>query len=208
MLTQGHNEYQFRRKQGKSCWKDDSKMLISGATLCRICFSQADFCSYAHGRLTEFSWPKSNVGPFVRIAPNEVAVADIDASKQIHRIGSNFRKNPAFYQAMGSDQLDDNTCGVFMLWDPKIASSRRRLFQQAGTKKNIADWEPQVIELTRMLTQKIRADLEENGRCNIMKWFSFLASDVMGELCFGHSFHSIKNGTVSFLTDKNLHVNS
>ena len=129
----------------------------------------------------------------MRIAPTEIAVADIEAWRQIHRIGSDFKKNPKWYQGQSPIQTDDATCGVFGLVDPKKASARRKLFQQAGTKKIVAEWEPNIIQLTRLTIHKIRSDLESTGRCDVMKWWTFMATDVSAELAFGESFGTVKN---------------
>lgn len=138
-------------------------------------------------------------GPFVRIAPTEVAVADIDAWRQIHRVGSNFRKNPNFYQRMSPLAYDDETGGVFNICDPKKASTRRRLFLTAGTKKIVNEWEPQIVELTQLAVQKIKQDLK-SGQSDVMKWWTLLASDVSGELAFGENFRGVENGEVGLST--------
>lgn len=134
-------------------------------------------------------------GPFVRIAPTEIAIADIDAWRQIHRVGSSFRKYAGFYQRMSPLQYNDETCGVFSICDPKKASARRRLFLTAGTKKIVSEWEPQVIELTQLVVRKIKQDLKI-GQCDVMKWWTLLASDVSGELAFGENFKGVESGKV------------
>jgi len=134
----------------------------------------------------------------VRISPTEIAVADIDAWRQIHRVGSDFRKNPKWYQGQSPVQYDDNTVGVFGLNDPKKASARRKLFQTAGTKKIVAEWEPQVIQLVDLTIERIKRDLKA-GQCDVMKWWTLMTSDVLGDLAFGESFDNVKNEEVCSL---------
>ncbi|KAJ4287556.1 hypothetical protein N0V90_012259 [Kalmusia sp. IMI 367209] len=118
------------------------------------------------------------VGPYVRIAPHEVAIADIRAYRVIHRIGSDFNKGPWYAKQVPSQQ-NDETSGVFGILNNKVASRRRRLFQAAGGKNIVAEWEPQVIELAALA------------------WWTFLASDVTGSLAFGEPFGNLKNGKKS-----------
>ncbi|KAF2443376.1 cytochrome P450 [Karstenula rhodostoma CBS 690.94] len=144
--------------------------------------------------------PKLNIptyqeGPYVSIAPHEVAIADIQAYRIIHRIGSNFNKGP-WYTSQAPSQYNDETCGVFGILSNKTASRRRRLFQAAGTKNIVAEWEPQFIKLFDLALQRIKADLQD-GQYNFVKWWTFLASDVTGGLAFGEPFSNLKNGVIS-----------
>jgi cytochrome P450 len=158
-----------------------------------------------HGRYgtipTHSSLQHSNInqGPYVRIAPHEVAIADIQAYHTIHRIGSDFNKGP-WYAKQVPCQYSDETSGVFNILSNKAASRRRRLFQAAGTRNIVAEWEPQVIELANLAVQRIQADLE-HGQCDIMKWWTFLASDVTGSLAFGEPFGNLKTGHKSGLVE-------
>jgi len=69
-----------------------------------------------------------------------VAFADIKACKEIHRIGTPFVKN-IWYQSQAPTQNSDDTAGVFGVRDLKKAVARRKLFQQAGTKAAVVQWE-------------------------------------------------------------------
>lgn len=42
----------------------------------------------------ESAFLKQIVGPYVRIGPQEVATADIEAYRVIHRVGSDYDKGP------------------------------------------------------------------------------------------------------------------
>lgn len=137
-------------------------------------------------------------GPFVRVAPNEVAVADIEAWRRIHRIGSEFNKGP-WYQGQSPVQYNDETCGVFNIRNNKTASQRRRLFQTAGTKKVVAEWEPRVVALVDLTVTKIKQEIQSHGKSDIMKWWTFMTSDVLGDLAFGESFDNVANAQVGVI---------
>jgi hypothetical protein len=135
----------------------------------------------------------------VRIAPHEVAIADIEAYRTIHRIGSDFNKGPWYAEQVPS-QYSDETSGVFNILSNKTASRRRRLYQAAGTRNIVAEREPKVIELVNLAVQPTQADLKQ-GQCGIMKWWKFLASDLTGSLAFGEPFGNLKNGRKSALVE-------
>ncbi|KAF2114292.1 cytochrome P450 [Lophiotrema nucula] len=137
-------------------------------------------------------------GPYVRIAPREIAIADFDAFRTIHRIGSDFNKGP-WYQGQAPGQDSDDNSGVFCVLSNKAASHRRRRFQAAGTRKVVAEWEPQVVELVDLTVHRIQHDLQHRGESDVMKWWTFLASDVTGSLAFGEPFGNVQNGERSAL---------
>jgi cytochrome P450 len=132
-------------------------------------------------------------GAYVRIAPEEVHTADFEAFKIIHRVGSPWNKG-SFYQGQFPSQTTDKTSAVFFIRNNKTASPRRRLFQSAGTRKNVAEWEPQIRELVDFAVQKIVHELSENGASDVLKWWHLMTSDITGSLAFGKSFQNTKRG--------------
>lgn len=99
-------------------------------------------------------------GQYVRIAPSEISTSSIEAHRQIHRIGTEFIKAP-WYQGQTPTQIDDSTCGVFGLRNQKVASASRRLFQQAGIKAAVVQWEPVVVGLVKAVIGKIKRDASQ-----------------------------------------------
>lgn len=99
-------------------------------------------------------------GPYVRIAPGEISTSSIEAHRQIHRMGTEFIKAP-WYQGQSPTQYDDNTCGVFGLRNQKVAAARRKLFQQAGTKAAVLQWESVVVGLVTQAVEKIKRDASQ-----------------------------------------------
>lgn len=47
-----------------------------------------------------------------------------------------------------------------------------------------------------MAIEKIGLDMKQYGAVNVMKWFMFFSTDVIGELTFGESFRMLEQGTV------------
>lgn len=134
-------------------------------------------------------------GSFVRIAPAEISIADISAYREIHKIGTVFQKAP-WYQKLSPRQYDDETCAVFGIRDPRKAAARRKLFQQAGTSAAVSDWEPQIVRIIDMTVEKIREDLERKGKADLMKWWYYMTTDVLGTIAFGEDFDMVRTGMV------------
>ncbi|KAK7949267.1 cytochrome P450 [Apiospora aurea] len=126
-------------------------------------------------------------GPVVRIAPGEVAVADLAAYARIHRVGSPFLKGPWY---------DSVNPGIFALRDPKRHGERRRLFARAFSKTALrANWEAAVRRTVEKTMGRIKAEAEaEGGSADVLKWWTLMATDVIAHLSFGESFDMVGLG--------------
>ncbi|KAI9699247.1 MAG: hypothetical protein M1820_007219 [Bogoriella megaspora] len=131
-------------------------------------------------------------GRFVRIAPNEIAIADREATKQIHSVNDGFDKSP-WYQ----DFANLPRHGIFTMCDSRSHAARRRLLSRAFSKTQLRQyWEAVVQEKVGLAISRIREEAS-NGYVDVMKWFTFMASDVSSHLMFGESFRTLERGEVS-----------
>jgi cytochrome P450 len=126
----------------------------------------------------------------VRISPNEISIADLPSVKQIHRVGSDFRKSD-WYTVFNNSAYP----GIFALIDQKEHGIRRRLFAQNFSNTSLSRFEPQIREKVDTAISKIKRDALAS-RADILKWFTFMATDVIGELSFGVSFDMLKQEQV------------
>lgn len=85
--------------------------------------------------------------------------------------------------------------------DPKQHATRRRLFAQAFSNSTIQTFEPAVREKVDLAVAKIKRDAEQDS-ADILKWFTFMATDVTGELSFGKSFEMLQHEQVSTMRSK------
>lgn len=129
-------------------------------------------------------------GPFVRIAPNEVSVIDLDAFRTIHRIGGGYLKSGWYTEFVG-----DVPPGVFSMIDPMQHAQRRRLFAQSFSNSNILNNEQIVRDKVDLAVSKIDRDAKIGG-ADILKWFTYMATDVIGHLSFGKSFEMLEHEKV------------
>jgi len=79
--------------------------------------------------------------------------------------------------------------------DPKQHATRRRLFAQAFSNSNMLTLEPTIKERVKTAISKIRRDALV-GNADVLKWFTFMATDISGELSFGKSFEMLQQEQV------------
>jgi cytochrome P450 len=88
--------------------------------------------------------------------------------------------------------------------DPKMHAARRKLFARAFSKSELrSQWEGAVREKVKLAVEKMMMEMEMNGgtgRCDVLKWWTFLATDVSGHLMFGESFDMLSVGMVRLFT--------
>jgi cytochrome P450 len=128
-------------------------------------------------------------GSVVRISPTEIAVADFDSFREIHKIKSGYLKSP-WYQEFGPP-------GVFSMVDPHQHAKRRQLLARGFSKSYLRqNWEHVVKEKAAMAVGKIRRDAER-GSADVLKWWTFYTTDTVGHLSFGESFRMLEQEEVN-----------
>jgi len=136
-------------------------------------------------------------GPVVRISPDEVAVFDIEAFRQIHAVSGGYTKGD-FYTKLTNFPVHS----VFTLRDSKSHGLRRRLFAKGFSKTHVREnFEGVVREKVQLAVNKIFEDGARNdGKVDVFKWWSLMGADIVGCLGFGESFGLLELGAVSFLS--------
>ncbi|KAI5266530.1 cytochrome P450 monooxygenase [Aureobasidium subglaciale] len=131
-------------------------------------------------------------GPIVRIAPNEVAVNDPASFKDIHKIGSGFHKTN-WYEYLNTNGV--GKCpGVFNMTNPKEHAARRKLLSKGFSQRHLREqWEDVVREKVDLAVSRIKTEAT-SGNADVLKWWTYLATDVSAHLMFGESFHMLESG--------------
>lgn len=79
-------------------------------------------------------------------------------------------------------------------------AERRKLFARAFSKSELRRvWEGVVREKVRMAVGQMKSELDATSsdkRCDVLKWWTFLATDVSGHLMFGEDFGMLQLGVV------------
>lgn len=134
-------------------------------------------------------------GPIVRVSPTEVAINDITAIKQIHKVGGPFMKSDWYY-ALTTAKVDQ----IFNTTNPGYHSRLRKLLSSPISEANLKQYEGAVTDSVRLAVRRISEEIESRGAADIFKWMTFLATDVIGELSFGQSFQMLERGEVCYFS--------
>lgn len=127
-------------------------------------------------------------GPIVRWAPGHVDVADIDAVRVIHKLKSGYRK--------GDWYLSLAPPGVWTLMnltDPKVHSVWRRLLGGPFQDNYLQKLEPVVHDKMDLALHKMGEELRERGCVDVLKWWIYMALDVITELSYGASVNILED---------------
>ena len=115
-------------------------------------------------------------GPIVRIAPDEVSIADVDAAKIIYRVGGSFRKSEWYNVFTGSLRHRS----LFTMVDPKQHGAHRRLTAFNFSEKWVANLEPFIAKNVKLAIDRMAEEERINGFVDVFKWYMFM-------VC-GHSY--------------------
>ena len=117
-------------------------------------------------------------GPYVRIAPDEIAICDPAAVKKVHGLGTDFRKR----------QLPGQALNIFSMSEPRAHRARQRFYVTAFSNDKIkASHHPAVRELCRIFIAKVREDATNSPThsADLYKWCMLFGYDVAWEVVYG-----------------------
>ncbi|CAG8101389.1 unnamed protein product [Penicillium salamii] len=121
-------------------------------------------------------------GPIVRYAPGHVDISDIGAVNVIHKVDKGYLK-ANWYLSLAPP-------GVWTLMnitDPKMHTTWRRLLGGPFQDSSLQKLEPVVWEKMGLALDKMQAELEERGCIDVLKWWIYMALDIVTELSYGTS---------------------
>ncbi|KAJ7778576.1 cytochrome P450 monooxygenase [Mycena maculata] len=144
-------------------------------------------------------------GPFVRISPSEVSVADPDALATVYAHGNGALKS-TFYDAFVSIER-----GLFNTRDRKQHARKRKIVSHIFSQKSVVEFEPHIRLYVGMLLRQwdrlydgaskgLKGDdgdggwVGRGGRLwlDCLPWVNYLAFDIIGDLAFGAPFGMIE----------------
>jgi len=106
-------------------------------------------------------------------------------------VSSKFKKDIWYEKLTNFPRLS-----VFTMRDPKQHAQRRKLFARGFSKSYLREhWEGVVKAKARLAVEKIQRDAED-GSADLLKWWTFMATDIVGRLGFGESFGMLELGHV------------
>lgn len=111
--------------------------------------------------------------------------------KAIHNVRNGFAKSD-FYENL---QLANT---LVCLTNNKEHAARRRHFQGAFSRQNLAEWESVIVGCVKKAVMGVKEMGKDGKEVDLLKTFNGMAEEVIGELCFGEAFKSESTGEVSF----------
>ncbi|KAF9460031.1 cytochrome P450 monooxygenase [Collybia nuda] len=143
-------------------------------------------------------------GPFVRIAPNHVSIAEPDALGIIYAHGNGALKS-RFYDAFVSIRR-----GVFNTRDRNEHARKRKIVSHIFSQKSVVEFEPQIRlyvnllikQWDRLFAAALKGESGTEGEgwngadgrlwLDCLPWVNYLAFDIVGDLAFGEPFGMIE----------------
>lgn len=132
-----------------------------------------------------------NLGPVVRVGPNEVCFCDVSAFKQIYNIKEDFTKS-----SLCDLVVKAPAPSVFSTTEVEVHRRHRKLLAQGLSEKAVDQMCPSVDAKVKLAIQRMWEETERNGASDIYKWWTLLVADITGELTFGQSFGMLEAGKV------------
>ena len=169
---------------------------IPGPTLAKWTNLRLKLAVLKAGRMQYIHDLHERYGHVVRISPNELSFSDLSAVKEIYRVQSLYRKSDWYTRAIPEPEPI-----LFTMIDFKAHAVRRTLFAHSFSSGWLMKVEGQVYDKVYSAVSNMKREIKEHGSTDILKWWSFSAADVTGELSFGESFHMLELGKVSPYTD-------
>ncbi|RFU77511.1 cytochrome p450 [Trichoderma arundinaceum] len=132
--------------------------------------------------------------PVVRLTPNEVSVTNIEAVKRIYNVRETFRKTPWYGDLSVSGE------NLFNTGRTEVHRRMRRLLSSSMSETSLQTAIPQIQSRIDFSIKRIGEEMQRRGASDVIKWFLFLTTDVIGELSFGDSFRTLEIGEKSSYT--------
>lgn len=146
------------------------------------------------------------LGPIVRLGPNEVSTIDLPAVRTIYKVGSPFLKSQWYARFTGLAKL--KATSIFSMIDAKEHAKHRRVQAHNFSEKWVKTLEPNISRNVALTVSGMKRETQDQGHTDVLKWFTFMATDVIGEASFGESFKLLEFGKVCSLPSRHWIIHS
>lgn len=128
----------------------------------------------------------------MRVGPKEVCFSDPSAFRQIYNTKETFVKSP-LYETI----TDSPAPSIFSTADVELHRRHRRLLASGLSETSVSQMCSSVHSKVALTVQRMKEETEERGAADVYKWWTFMTSEITGELTFGQSFRILEEGKVS-----------
>ena len=127
----------------------------------------------------------------MRVSPTLVDAISAADSQQIHSVKRPFVKSKWYADFIPGDN------NLVNVQDVEIHRRHRRLLSSPLSESNLKSALPLVEETVRFAIKQLKDEMETRGATDVLKWWTCLATDTIGELTFGESFRMLETGEVN-----------
>ncbi|KAI1858918.1 hypothetical protein JX265_005747 [Neoarthrinium moseri] len=134
-------------------------------------------------------------GPIVRIAPNNVSIADSAAIKSIYSPSAKFTKSE-FYDVMNF-RMDGklNEGNIFAVRDEAKHTEAKRQFASLYSPRKLLTYEKRVDETSHLFFTLLNERFAKDGvKFNLGEWLQFYAFDVVAQITFSDHLGFLREG--------------
>ncbi|EED13552.1 cytochrome P450, putative [Talaromyces stipitatus ATCC 10500] len=125
-----------------------------------------------------------NLGPLIRISPNEISYYSLSTYEIVHGAGSKFRKDPKAYGAF----VQGHHPALFSIIDSNEHSKRRRLMGQLYSRSKISNLEGL---MTQHVSRWIKCLGTKHSKIDLGPACRALEADIVSEFSFGMAIGAI-----------------
>jgi cytochrome P450 len=171
-----------------------------GPLLAKLTDAYQLYHAYKGDRHLEFWRLHQRYGPAVRFSPNGVCFDSATALKDVYGFKSNVRK-AEFYDAFAHPVANTHNTR-----DRTLHARKRRVMSQAFGDTAMKGVERYILHNVRAFCEQIGGGASDDNKGwttpkNMSDWCSYLAMDILGDLCFGKAFHMIESPENRFALD-------
>ncbi|KAK5659568.1 hypothetical protein OQA88_770 [Cercophora sp. LCS_1] len=127
----------------------------------------------------QFEGYQAKYGPVIRIAPNEILLADPAHYDKLYSMSTDFYKDPTFYHLSGADTA------LFAITHNDDHRRYRSLLNPFFSRRSVLDQEPMVQSKVVKLLSRIESDSGRGLTTEIWAGFRAISVDVITEYAFG-----------------------
>jgi len=118
----------------------------------------------------------------MRISPNEISFADVEAFNIIYGRTSKFEKSEYFYRP-----FEDQAPNLFTIRDRQHHSQDKRLLSHAFSRANVAQHQTAIYDKASHLVERMKQLVMKNEPIPLFPAFRCMTLDTISDFAFGKS---------------------
>ncbi|KAI4107532.1 MAG: hypothetical protein L6R37_001492 [Teloschistes peruensis] len=134
-------------------------------------------------------------GPIVRLSPNELSFGSVESWKAIY-VDKPIAIKAGFYDAFSAGFTRKD---IGSERDPQKHNEMKRMLSPAFSQRSLLEQESIIGGVINQFVRVIGEKAPPSSKgINMTKWYEMTSFDILGEMAFGESFHSLDTGKPHF----------